>query len=428
MLCVESQEKALDVAMSDGPFGFLMIDCENPGMDPEALCKAMAELLGDRPLLFIGNEAVISSRITQELFNSNEYNDIIYRPMDPEDIKDKFNNILEWVKKEDYEASIEEVNPDEFIPMRIKNFYLYKSFPYDIYMELTSTKYLKILIADKPYSISTLTTYAKKNVRYLYIKKDDQIKYLEEEAKKCVELLQKLPPTHKDIFIVLLKAITISHQYLLALGIGETVINLIETTGAAIVETVAKRVTFPSIIKDYPMEYNGIASKSLLTGLIGQIVAENLGWSSQSTRKKMAVGAIVMDFTLENESLSNVNLLTDPTIQALSESQIESFNRHPLKSAEVALQLPTYTELDSLIESHHEFPNRMGFPNQPGSHKLTTLNGAFNISQYIAAEIDGKKLDQNFLNKVFKVMLRDFNTGNFKAPLAAAIKNIRLPE
>lgn len=421
LICSINSNDALNTIAADGPFGFFIIDCNMRELDPDALGKTLIEFAGDRPILFIGHEAIIKDRISQELYASNEYNGQIFKPLDRDDFliefREKVDYALSWVKEEEFEQSIEEADSSDFIPMKIKSFFLYKSFPYDIYLPITSTNFIKIISADKPYSHSTLSAYAKKNVRFLLIKKDDQLKYLEGEATKCLKALKNADPHKKDMFLLQLRAVTILHQYISALGVAPTVLALAEVIVQSILsrDKIYNHIT--EIIDSYPAFYEGIASKSLLTSYIANAIAKKLGWESETTRKKLAIAAILQDVSLPDESMSKINHASSPKLKEFSDKEIEDFLQHPIKSAEFAKQFSIYTDIDYIIENHHELPNRKGFPNRPSGSKLTQVCSVFNTAQYIAAEIDGTAAKQQDIAKILKSMSKDYSSGVFKETL-----------
>ena len=426
VICVDTKELALDKASSDGPFGFFMIDVGIKDFDPIDLTNALLDLTGDRPVLFVGTPVLINDRVPEPLLNANEFNEILTRPFDPPDLEEKVNGILNWAKREEFESSIEEIDPEEFIPMKLKSFYLYKSFPYDIYLEVTVGKYIRILTAEKPYSLTTLTMYAKKNVKYLYIKKDDQIKYLQEESRKCMALLSQMPGSHKDLHVVILKSITVTHQYMLALGVNDTIKELIEATTDAIINLLEVRNNFSDALKACPPVYEGVASKSFMTALIAGLICDKLGYSSLTTKKKVFVASILMDFTLKDEILTKVNLVDSNILTNFSDEDQKEYIMHPIKASEFAAQFNAYSDLDSLIANHHELPNRAGFPYKPSHTSLTSLNAIFNISQFIAGELDGAKVDASRVKKLTKLLTREFSVGTFKEVLTAMKKVIVL--
>lgn len=427
-LCATNKDEAINYASSDGPFGFFIVDAEMKSCDPQEISELLIDLAGMRPFIFVGHEAFITDRIGQNLFQSNEYNEQILKPLDREDISDdikmKVGNVLAWAKKEEFETSIEEVDPEDFIPMKIKSFYLYNVFPYDIFLEITKTKYIKILTAKKPYTLTTLNLYAKKNIKFLYIKKDDQLKYLEEESLKCLKALKKVNPGHPDTFILLLRSITILHQFMLTLGLTPTILTLSNAISDMIIEVSTQYKSLKEILKIYPNQYEGIASKCLLTAFIADSLCKSIGWDSITTKKKLAISSILQDYCLPDEELSKINYLSDPRLQNFSEEKIRQFHKHPIVASELARQFTMFPDIDYIIEHHHELPNKKGFPNQPLHTKLTAICGVFNTAQFMAAEIDGKKLNKDVIQKALRSMNRDFNTANFKEPYTILKKSL----
>jgi hypothetical protein len=428
VICALTQDDAIKFSAAEGPFAYMIIDCDMKHSDPTETAYCIMEVSGDSPCIFIGSEAMIADRITQELYQKHEHNDSIIKPIDRSDVKMKCDVIMEGARKKEIEDSIEEIDLENFIPMKLKSFYLYNTFPYDMYMEITSTKFMKAIEANQPYTISTLHKYAKRGLKYLHIKKDDQLRYLEDETQKCIKAMKKFGPAHKDIFLVLLRAVNVFHQYLIAVGVCDSVLRLADATTDMIIQTAQKRHSFHNIVEKYPIIYEGIASKSLLTGLISQIMAENMAWQAVATKKRLALASMLMDFTLPDEKLCKVTSLNDPILKEFSEDQLAEYIQHPLKVAEVATQFTQYPDVDYILEMHHELPNRKGFPNAPSQTKLTALCSVFNISQHIAAEIDGMALSNETISKIMKAMGRDYGTGNFKEPLKVAKKIIKINE
>ncbi len=421
LVCAINTEDALNAATVDGPFGFLIIDCNMRESDPNQLGMDLIDFAGSRPIVFIGHESVISNRITQELYQSNEFNETILKPLDRADFipefREKIDNCLRWAKDEEFEQSIEEVNPEDYLPMKIKAFYLYNQFPYDIYLAITSSTYIKIISANKNYAHSTLSTYAKKNVKYLHIRKDDQLKYLESESLKCIKGLKSMSPKHKDIYLLHLRAVTILHQYIVALGVTPSVLTLANSIATSVNQTYKAKESLQHILATYPYFYQGIASKSLLTAYICAAIAKKLRWESETTKMKLTICSLLQDITLPEEEMTKINSGTSPELKKYSEEEVKLYLNHPMSASEYAKQFSTYADIDYIIENHHELPNRKGFPNKPSSSRLTQICAVFNTAQYIAASIDGQTIDNNYLSKVLKTMSRDYNHGVFKEVL-----------
>lgn len=426
--CSEIHE-TIDRASVDGPFASFIFDFDSPS-DVNALALSLVDLSGARPLIFIGREAVLTHKVSQELMQSHANNETISKPISRErfttDLGIAIQNVLEWAKQEEYESSIEEVDPSQFLPMKLRSLYLYDSFPHDLYLAITSKRYIKIVSAGKSYAHSTLQKYARKNVKYLFIKKDDQIKYLETETNKCLKALKNLRPTDKDIYLVLLRSTTILHQYILALGITESVLALTTLISESIINLYKNNLSLKPILKSYPMFYQGIASKSLLTAFICEAIAWKMGWESHTTKLKLAVCSLLQDITLPEETMSKANSLNSEYIFGHLPQDIDAYKNHPITAANFAKQFTSFPDIDYIIESHHELPSRKGFPNRPSSSKLTQICAVFNVAQYIAAEIDGEALTDVKLQSITRPITKIYNGGHFRDTVKIAISEVRI--
>ncbi len=422
-------DQVMNYATVDGPFALYILDFDTQA-DINALGLNLVEMTGKRPLLFVGREAILNDLVSDDLFYSHPKNNKLLKPTSrngfPSDLKEAVETALEWAKKEEFEESIQEIDPQDFLPMKIRSFFLYEKFPFDLYLAITTKSYIKIISAEKPYTHATLSKYARKNVKYLYIKKDEQIKYLEEETKKCMKALKVAKPEDKGIYLLLLRSITILHQFILALGVTDTVLAFTNAIAEAIVQQYRSKQTLKAILKVYPTFYQGIASKSLLTAFLAQAFAWKIGWESNTTKMKLAVSAILQDITLPEETMAKANSLKSDYIKGHDARAIEEYKSHPVKAAEFAKQFTNFPDIDYIIEAHHELPNRKGFPNRPSSSKLTQICAVFNVAQHIAAEIDGEKLSDIFLQKITKPMAKTHSGGFFRDVVTIAISEVRL--
>jgi hypothetical protein len=420
VLIASNKEEAINYTSVDGPFAFIIIDVDNKELDPDNLCRKILDFAGEKPFIFLGLEHTINQRISDEILNSTPYNDYLFKPVGRSDFQQSFEQIttkaMEFARQEEYESNLEDINPEDFIPMKLKGFYLYQTFPYDLYLKITPTRFLKAIGKNEPYTINQLSQYAKKSIRFLYIKKDDQLKYLEEESKKCLKSLEKTNAQTKDLILVCLRSFTLIHQSLIAIGITPTVNELSEKTIDVIIEMFRNHNNFVKVLKEYPNIYTGIASKSLLTAIIALLLCRKMNWESDLVKRKLVFSALLHDHTLPDEDMAKINSPNDPKLENYPENLVEDFLAHPLKSSEVAKQFSGYSDIDFIIESHHETPNRKGFPNKPSHTKVTSLSSVFNIAQFVAAEVDGFTIEKKTLSDAIRLLNRDYSQGNFKEP------------
>ncbi|MBT4793361.1 MAG: hypothetical protein HON90_17450 [Halobacteriovoraceae bacterium] len=421
LVCASNKKEAMDAIAIDGPFAFFILDSQIKNIEPSKLGFDLVDFAGSRPIVFYGHEQVITDRISQALFESNEFNEKLLKPFDREgfleDFKARINNAIRWAKDEEFEQTLEDVDPEDYIPMKIKSFYLYQTFPYDIFLALTQKTYIKLISANKKYSHSTLASYAKKNVKSLHIKKDDQLKYLESESIKCLKSLRQIDSKDDEIYLLQLRSLTILHQYIAALGISPTVLTLTNATADSLIEVSLNKESIQEILGEYPILYSGVVSKSILTAYLSLFISKKLGWESETTQKKLCVCSFLQDVALPDDNMYKVHSEDDPYLKQFKEYELKAFLYHPVAAANYAKQFTSYSDIDYILASHHELPNRKGFPNKPQSSKLTQICGVFNSAQYIAAEVDGEVVTSTKIQKVIKTMSRNYNTGRFKEVL-----------
>lgn len=429
LIISNSLEMTMDIAASEGPFGFIVLDVDMKNMDPNAVGLDLIDFIGDRPFLFYGTEQIYKDRVSDELLNSNEFNEFLSRPIDRKDfgenIIDLVDKVSSWAKEEDLSTKSVEINPEDYIPMKIKVFYLYEVFSYDLYMAITPTSYMRLVTADTPYTITMLANYAKKGVKQLYIKKDDQLKFLESEAQKCMKAMKVISPESPDLYLILLRAISVTHQYLNSIGVNPTVIDLADGIVDAITRQVKKVNDLKHILKNYPSFYKGVSSKSLLCAYLCLFLAKKMSWDSVTTIGKLVISSILQDFNLEEEHCTHILNKNSFQIDDMDEVEKEKFMQHPIDNSQVAKQFTNYPEVEFIIENHHELPNREGFPNQPSIANLTKITAVFNICQYIASALDTDKINQANINKVLKSMSHDFNFSSFKEPYSLVTKLLK---
>lgn len=430
VICAPDQAQAMNIASIDGPFAYFIVDCDIKDIEPDALSRELIDFTGERPIIFLGTEVNIDARVSSELFQSNPNNKKLFKPLLRDDFQEDFtkstSHAMEYAKEEEYQSNIEDINPDDFIPMKLKGFFLYKSFPYDLYVEITPTRYLRAIEKNKPYTISQLSAYAKKSIRFLYIKKDEQLKYLEDEAKKCLKAFANPSKNYGENVLVTLRSFTLIHQSLITIGITPMVIELSEKSIDMIIHIFENQNNLVKLLDEFPKEYSGIASKSVLTAIFSLLLSRLMKWESDLTRRKLVFAALLHDYSLPDEDMTHINNPNDQRLfKNYDEAQIEEFLSHPIKSAKIAKQFSGYSDIDFIIENHHETPNRKGFPAKPSHTKLTPLCSVFNISQFIASELDGMHINKKNLTSSMRLMNRDYNNGNFKEPLKLILDYIK---
>lgn len=427
LVCALKAQTAMEYLNFEGPFAVILIDATMKDTPPSALGRALIDMAGERPLIFLGDKVSIKDRVDQELYHHHESNGVLYRPYDIEEFKTIIQTGLDWAHEEEFEQSVQEFDRAELIPMKLRSFYHFNKIDYDVYLELTTTKFARVLAAGKQYSHNTIQNYARKNVKFLYLKKDEYLRFLDDSITYLIYNLKHPTLNLKKTISNQIKSVLIMHQYLNAVGVTDTISELVSVLIQTTDDVFQQQRSLKKILAQFPKASLDYAEHVVLNLYCNHSICANLGWNSEMTRNKLGLASVLQDCTLSNENLLKINRLDDPYLDLFSEQEKREFEEHPAKAAEIATYFTGYSEVDYLIRQHHELPNGEGFPSKMNANKLTLLSCTFILSSQFAAKIvTSKAKTNNILQDIFFAFKLGYNTGNFKEPLAALEKAIRL--
>ena len=426
LICAIRGEDALEYISFEGPFSIILIDAGLKNESPTKIAEDIVDRSGDRPIIFIGEEHVLKNRINDDFYVNSETADIFIKPYDIPRLKETLGKSLQWVKKEEFEQSIIEVNEEDFIPMRLRNFYLFKKIPFDAFIELTKTKYIKLLSKDKPYTHAQISALAKRKIKYLYLHKDQHLKFLESSVEKIKENLDQNTSSQK-IFQTQIAGALVIHQYLRDVGITDSVIELtnkvLESAGKTYENFFTK--DFTQLLKIFPLENGDAAERSLFIFYFCQSLSKGMGWGSGISKKKFGLTSILHDCFLENDEMIRLGSFDHPDMDFYNESEIQNYKIHMQRAKDMAKNFTGYSDTEFLIGQHHELPEGNGFPEGLSAGRLTTISCIFIIAHNVVAYLAINGLTRQNLNKCLNEMKGPYNQGSFKEPFNKLIKVLK---
>ncbi len=427
LVCAIKGSDALEYLSYEGPFAIIIIECSIQSDEPTELVHKIIDVVGERPIIFTGTKVMIN-RVDDNLLLNHSLNDIIYKPYTPDNFKDTLDSAFKWAKDEEFEQSIEELDREELLPMKIRNFYLFKEVPYDVYLELTSTKFIKIIGKNRPYTHANILTYARKNIKSLFLRKDDYLKFLEDGISKVSEILNTKNLKSQIAIPFQIRATLLIHQYVRTVGISSDIIKLstrvIEVTGEVFDLHRYNHKNAKELLNNIPFSSGDFAEQSILTAYLCEAILDGLGWKSDLSRKKLGLAAILQDSMLSNEDLVKIRSLDDPNFQMFTTEEQKEFIDHPTKAAELAQHFQGYPDADYVIAQHHERPDGTGFPAGLQSNRFSAHSCAFILASTYVTRFSNTQRTHEDKVQILQEFKRLFNVGNFKAPLKELTKYI----
>lgn len=416
---VETEFEATEDITNQGDIDIIIIDCNDRNLNPSQLSNEVKEIAGDINRIFFGNKSLIMSRAFQnaELVEDNELEYMLYAPINLEAYKELISIILSKVEKENFANSIIEGMDEDFLPMKVRMFYMYDIMPYDVYLKLTKEKYSLVFQQGKSYSHSYIHSYVRKQVRYFYLSKNEHIKALENlMAEVAKQLNPDLRIETKKLIEIQIRGISLVQEYLKLIGITDQVVLLTRLLIKSVLQTFKRRRKEREILPFIDFSYLDSAEKSLLTFKVCESIIRGMRWDAELTKMKLGLASIIHDTTIPNEDMYRIGDVNDPNLMAFDDNEQEKFRTHPQDAAKLALNFGDIPEVDFIIGQHHEMPDGSGFPNKLNCHTLTSLSAIFILANNFVIELYKTSLNQNSMARISK-KFEKYNKGNFKEPL-----------
>ena len=420
MVVCNEPEGLMDFMTNDGPFSFVVISIDNKNISAEEIYHNITDTLGLRPFVFIGSVNSVKSQLTNEMLQNQQTNALVELPLVLEELKKAINLAIEWIKKEEFEESILEFSRDDLHPMRLRNFYLFESVPYDVYIELTATKFGKVISKDKFYSHQVIQNYSRKNVKYLYLRKDEHLNFLDSSIKNLLKIYKAKFTDRKKYLVLHLKSAFFMHQFIQALSVSDEVNKLAHCFIESVSGLVKATENFSELLDSVSESTNvTFAEQSVSTAYVCEKILLNMGWTADMTRGKLILAALLQDISLNNDDLIKIRSLNDPNLKMFSEEEQVGFKDHPQKAANISTFFNGFSDVDFILIEQHEHPTGDGFPKGLNSSGLTTISCIFILASNFVSRMAQTQKSPSQHRDILVSMKRVYNTGNFKEPLKA---------
>ncbi len=426
LVCVRKAHEAMETLTFDGPFGMIIIECGMKDSDPTDLAEDIFDTVGPRPLIFVGTQTMIKDRVRDDFYNEHDMVTLYEKPYEAEEVTKTIEDAINWAKKEEFENNIVELSTEEFLPLKLRNFYLYQQVPFDVYVELTKTKFIKAISANKPYTQSQIQDFQKRNIKYLYLEKNEHLNFLENSINKIKKSLKLIPQEDpKKRIQTIIAGVLVAHQYIKDVGVADNLKEFIDILIDNISKSLKAYSNLENLLLEFPMEHGDIAEQAVLKALISEFIVKSLGWRSDLTKSKTGLTAILHDIYVEREEWSTITYKDHPDLDYLESEQKQALMEHPKKAAELSHYFSNYSDVDFIIEEHHEQPDGNGFPRGLNAGKITQVSAIFIISSNFVIQLVMNGISQSSLRTIIRSFMSIYNVGNFKEPFSLLSKEIR---
>ena len=402
----------------DNSFRLMIVECQSSEYDPVDFTKEVMKLVDQSCFLFIGDRSVLERTIVGRLDLSRWNFNIYEKPFSSIRILESIQNIL-TDNQENETNPIIKVNPKNYFSIGIKNFYLFTSVPYDAFVELSSNKYMKAISKNETYPQHVIKELAARNIRKLFVERSNYIRFLEESMDSAGKLMFQRDISPVKVFQIQVSSTMLVHQYIKNIGVSDAVIKLVEKIIDATSENINSFDNFHDILCMFPFEQRDIAEKSVLVLYICEMLIKSLKWNSEVTRKQLGLASIIHDCFIRHEELTGIGRIGDAEYKKLSVEMKKEFLQHPGKAAALAEQFAGFSNVEFLVEEHHELPDGKGFPDKKKSNKISGVSGAFIVAVNFVHEMAVNGVSQKSINQTMHYFNKNYSVGFFKQILQA---------
>lgn len=419
----ENSEKAVDdILMDDELYLFTIIDCAHRGEEPTDIYQTVRELRENSAIVMLGPKALIQSRAPANFYDQHDANSALISPIDAIEFRKVVTGILLFVEKEQIEEATFEAPKKNFLQVKIRNFFYFNKFSYDVFFEVSDNRFLKIIHKDEKYAPDLILKYARKRAKYLYLEKEDHLKYLETSAALAVKAFTEPHMSDDQRIAHQIRGISIILEHIRTIGVSEIVITLTNELIQSASRMFEKYKDLQQILNQFKDDDKDVPVQALMTLYVCEAIVHELGWKADITRGKLGLASVIHDVFVFDEDLLKIRSIKDPHLKDFDPRTVDEFKLHPKKSGDFAAQFNGYSDVDFIVREHHERPDGKGFPAGSNSTQLTALSCLFILANNFVLEISGRGISKKSIATVLAEFGEDYQMGNFRDPLKALVK------
>ena len=349
------------------------------------------------------------------------------KPVNIEEILKIVTPIIEEVNsvrstyKEMQEHENDTIKDQDFVGVPIENYLSgHKTF-FDLYIRLSSGRFLKLLAKGDNFSIERLSLYINKGFNHFYLKKEDQKEYVE-YCDTVLTKLQSYSPAKEEI-----RLSHAAHFGEMLLGkLAHLKIDLQDISYADnFVRSIETLVQNPKIEKNQHVQgfLQNIALKNHAIGctVIATLLMKELGIESQKARTMIGVASYFHDLGLAEAGV-RAELLEKTSYEKLSEKDQKIYREHPEKSVEVLKEVMNANPamLQAILQ-HHERRSGKGLIANFKVSELSPLAEIIGISDEFIHVLQ-ESVDRRGFDPLLKMKNVHFN--GFSFPTIRAFSKI----
>lgn len=310
--------------------------------------------------------------------------------------------------------------------MPISYFKSLPSVPFDVFLRINESKYVKIVHRNQSLQEADLIKYTEKKVHQLFLKSSDY-----QEA--VIGFMQRLNLAigHKDTKSKhLINISKFGHESFCQLvkesGLSDDVLILADRSIKAIQGTFKKDKNLKKHIQEILKGDSPISSITLLTVFLSNAIAYEAGFRSEMDNEKLTIAGFFQDMCTDDHEL--IVFEESSELKKHSPKRVNEFLLHPKKAVDAISKIDDIpSDVDKLILSHHENPLGTGFPRSLDWKKISPLMAINILAHSFARCLYYGGMSSEFMADLADEFTEKFDKGNYRVAIKALRAALVLP-
>ncbi|MFT6604819.1 MAG: hypothetical protein ACJARO_002345 [Bacteriovoracaceae bacterium] len=277
---------------------------------------------------------------------------------------------------------------------------------------------MKVITKNKRYPESAIVNLAKKNVKDLYLKRTEKIKFLTESIEKAITVLSTPDVEIDKIMTSQICGTFLIHEMINEIGVNESLVQLAELIISSATQVSLQYKDFKSLARDIPITYGDLGEQAIYMLYLSHFLTKALEWESDLTQKKLGLSCILHDCKLKYDDLSLVRHENDESLQEFNLHSLKIFKEHPKQAAQVSTEFTNFPDCSFIIQEHHTLPEKRY------THNMNTISCLFVLIRRFTTELANNGFSGLSVDRSIE-QLQVYDFGNFKKSYNTLIKILK---
>jgi|GEM_PF-2503333 len=257
------------------------------------------------------------------------------------------------------------IDDSEFIEVPINAYFSGNLVCFDIYVQLSSGRYLLIFRKGESFDDQRLATYKGKGVTQLYFKKEDRNQMMDYYN----HIHQKMVNSETISDHTLASTTKLSHQFvfdeMMTSGLYKEMLDNSKKLVTNTINSIKRVRDLGNFVDNFFNDNPSLRDHSYLSCLYTSLICQNLDWVGQKSEQDFCLASMLQNIGL---SADKQNALVDET--KLSPEELAEYQKHPMQGYKVLLKYTLSENIRQIVLHHHEKSDGRGYPQNISGAKI----------------------------------------------------------